>query len=130
LKYFSMLINFSKSPQITLCTDYSDRYNKNSWSSLGTFLKQAQNLSLLMIFSFFVNYKYTPIMETIYSIIPSHGKHLHVPMSSLDQTKILLQRCEYLSTVQFEIESLNISDKIIEWLNENTINSRFIKERS
>ncbi len=50
-------------------------------------------------------------------------KHLQIPINQLDQIKLILERCQHLSVVQFEITRTKFSADVVEWFNQNTIDS-------
>jgi hypothetical protein len=50
-------------------------------------------------------------------------KHLQIQINNLDQIKKILERCESLSTIEFDITYFKFSEVIIKWFTDNTINS-------
>jgi len=86
------------------------------------FLEQAHNLSSLIIESSLNKYRISESFKNIYSIIPRQLKHIQVPINNLDQIKMILERCDTLSTITFPIKS-KFSIEVIKWFNTNTINS-------
>jgi hypothetical protein len=102
---------------------YFDKYKKNTLIDIGIFLEQAYNLSSLNIQSSLDTYTICHTTENVYSIIPRTLKHLQIQIYDLDQIKMILERCENLSTIEFDIENSRFSDKIIKWFTDNTTNS-------
>ena len=73
--------------------------------------------------------EYFTFTEKIYSLLPFHIKHLNIPINDINQIKIVLERCQYLIAVRFELY-IDFPDgdeqsKIVKWLSENTINSTY-----
>jgi hypothetical protein len=48
-----------------------------------------------------------------------------MPINQLEQVQIIFQRCPYLSIVKFATKGNDLSAKIDEWFEENTIDSMF-----
>lgn len=92
------------------------------FTDLGTFLEQAHNLSSLIIESSLSEYQVNHTFTRLCPIIPRRLKHLQLPINNLEQIKMIFERCENLSTIKFDAK-LKFSKEIIQWFNDNTINS-------
>jgi hypothetical protein len=88
-------------------------------------IEQSYNLSSLIIQNHCGNYELHPFLNSICSIIPHQIKHLRIPVNRLDQIQIILERCQHLSVVQFQITRSKLSEEVIEWFVGNTIDSTF-----
>jgi len=58
----------------------------------------------------------------MYPIIPCQLKHLQISINTVNQIKRILEKCEKLSTIKLDT-NLNFAQKIIQWFDDNTINS-------
>lgn len=97
---------------------------------LNSFFQQASNLSSLSIggnSSLFEPYRK---LEYIYIICPTQLKHLETPITNVNHLEIIFQRCQKLLTIILldRTKYSNFSDKIIEWLQNNTMNSTCKKD--
>jgi hypothetical protein len=124
LQLLSIFINFAQIVEMKLKIYYFDRYHKDTLLSIGIFLEQAHNLSSLIIGNNFVEDKSSQIIENIFPIIPRRLKHLQLPIKNLNHIKMILEQCDNLSTIKFNIKS-KFSSEIIQWFNNNTINSSY-----
>jgi len=124
LQSLSMFIDISRISYMKVRSYYFNGYNQNTWMDFGTFMKQAHNLSSLIIDSSFDTYKSVRTIENIYSIVPRHVKHLEIPINDLNQIKMILERCQHLSTIKFDTGLSKLSEEVIKWFAENTINTR------
>jgi hypothetical protein len=120
MKLLSTLIDFSKIVQLTWTADYSDENGQQILLYLKTFMKQTPNLSFLII----DRYPVPPseIINNLYSAVPRHVRHLHMPVKNIHQIKTIIERCENLSTVEFNTD-YSTKKKAIKWFNDNTTNS-------
>jgi hypothetical protein len=90
---------------------------------ISVFMKQAHNLSSLIISDEFHKYNSDRTAGNIYSILPHHIKHLQIPMDDLDQLKVVVERCENLSTISIISNNEKLCKQLIKWLAESTINT-------
>jgi hypothetical protein len=118
----SIFINIGQITQMELKSYFFDEYKNDTLIDISIFLGQAHNLSSLIIRSSLNEYRLPRIFDNIYSIIPRQLKHLHLPINSLDQMRMIIERCKNLSTIEFDIKS-KYSKEIMEWFNDNTIKS-------
>jgi hypothetical protein len=122
LQSLSIIIHISQIVQITLKSYYFDAYKEDTFIDISLFLEQANNLSSLIIQNSLNERKIPRIIENMLPIIPRQLKHLQISINNLDQIKMILGRCENLSTIKFDIKS-KFSKEIIQWFNDNTLNS-------
>jgi hypothetical protein len=99
------------------------QYNQNIWMNIDIFMKQAHNLSSLIILGSGDRRSLNRTIENIISIIPHYIKHLQMPINGVDQIKSLLERCQHLSTLQLDVQYNKKINEVIKWFADNTINS-------
>jgi hypothetical protein len=121
LQTLSVFIDISRIVKMKICSKYFDQFNENTWMDMGIFMKQAQNLSSLIIFNEFQGDQLDRTVENIHSILPYHVKNLQVPLNDVNQIKMILERCEKLTTINFTIDDEEFSDKVMKWFADNTI---------
>ncbi len=122
LQSLSTSINIAQIVQIELQSQYFGGYNQDTLRDIGVFLEQAHNLSSLIIKSSLYAQEVLKTFEKVYPIIPCQLKHLQIPIITVDQIKRILEKCEKLSTIKLDVKA-KFSKEIIQWLNDNTINS-------
>jgi hypothetical protein len=127
LQSLSIFINIEQIVQMKLKNYFFDEYEDDTWINIGIFFEQAYNLSSLIIESSLNAYKLPRFVDKIHRIIPRQLKHLHLPINSLYQMKMIIERCEKLSIIEFNIKP-KYSKEIIEWFNNNTIKSTCKKD--
>jgi hypothetical protein len=127
LQFLSTLIDVSHLEQIKLDSYYFDDYSLDILTRIATFIRQAHNVSSLIIYNASYRYRPTLAAEKVCLIVPHHVKHLQVPANDLDEIQVILERCKHLSSVQFNIQYSSSSNKIVQWLAKNTINSTYRK---
>ncbi|CAF1405734.1 unnamed protein product [Rotaria sp. Silwood1] len=123
LQSLSILINISQIVHMTLRSYYFINYNQNAFLDMRIFIKQAKNLSSLIIQTGLYRYKLNSSIDNIHSIIPHHVKHLSIPINTVEQIQRILDRCNHLITIKFDTRFSKFSEEIIKWFNDNTINS-------
>ncbi len=123
LQSLSVFLDISRLVQIKLCSEFFDQFNLNAWTDLGNFLAQAQNLSSLIIQSELYVYQQCEMRNNICTILPRGVKHLGIPLVDMEKLKIILQRCENLSTIAFRIDNREFAQKAVSWFADNTINT-------
>ncbi|CAF3677673.1 unnamed protein product [Rotaria sp. Silwood1] len=92
------------------------------------FIEQAHNLSALIIQTGMYRYNLNLAIEKIHGIIPYHVKYLRIPINNTDQIPTILNRCNHLTTIAFDIRYSNFSEEIIKWFDDNTMNSTCWKD--
>jgi hypothetical protein len=127
LQSLSIFINISQIVQMKLKSYYFDGYKEGTFIDIGIFFEQAHNLSSLILQSSLNERRLPRIFKNIYPIIPRQLKHLQIPINNCEQVKMILERCENLLTIKFDIKS-KFSKEIIQWFNDNTINSTCKKD--
>jgi hypothetical protein len=90
---------------------------------IGIFMEQAHSLYSFICTHHFYEYKLGLTEENIHSILPRYAKHLHIPINDLNQINKILERCENLLTINFDIEDIISPNKVIKWFDDNTINT-------
>ncbi|CAF1126692.1 unnamed protein product [Rotaria sordida] len=124
-KFLTSIIDVSQLVEVKLeiyCL-FDDK--KTLWFHMMTIIKQSHNLSSLIIHSCLPKYELYPFLDNLCSVIPRQIRHLQIPINKLDQIKIILERCQDLSVVQFEITRSKFSEEVIQWFTQNTIDSTF-----
>jgi hypothetical protein len=127
LRSLSVYINISQIVQIKMDLRSCNEYNQNIVMDIGLFLDRAYNLSSLIFDSNRYNKKLIRKMERIHSIVPRHVKHLQILIDDVSEIKAILERCQYLSTIQLDLRYTKISEEVIKWFAENTIDSTCLK---
>ncbi|CAF1047679.1 unnamed protein product [Rotaria sordida] len=128
LEYLSIFIDISQLVQMTLVSSYFTEYNQNVLADIRSFIEQAYNLSALIIQTGMYRYNLNLAIEKIHDIIPYHVKYLRIPINSTDQIQIILNRCNHLTQIAFDIRYSNFSEEIIKWFDDNTMNSTYWKD--
>jgi len=123
LQSFFILIDISRIVHMRIHNDYFIEYNENTWMDIGIFMEQAHNLSLLIIQLKFNLHFSDRITKNIYSILPRRVKHLEIPISNLEQIKMIFKRCENLSTIEFYYEDIKLGKQVTSWFSHNTTNT-------
>ena len=121
----STIIDLSHLVEIKFASHYFRECNVYILMDMATFIQRAHNLSSLSFYHYLPSDDFPLSTETICSLIPRQVKHLQVPMTHLNEIKKLLEKCNHLSSIQLNITHSRFSDKIIQWLTENTINSTY-----
>lgn len=125
-----MYIDISKIVQIELNSDGFENYNEMTWREFRNFLLQAQNLSTLTFWNTSRISEMYRSIDIISLIIPHYIKHLQIPINNVNQIENILNRCENLITIKFDIKSLELSKGIMNWFKYNTINSTCLEENN
>ncbi|CAF4107777.1 unnamed protein product, partial [Rotaria sordida] len=123
LQSLSIFINISQIVHMTLRSYYFSEYNQNVFIGIRNFIEQAQNLSSLIIQTGLYRYKLNLAIDNIHSIIPNHVKHLGIPINTIEQIQMILDRCNQLTTIKFDVRLTKFSEEIIKWFTDNTIDS-------
>ncbi len=122
LQSLFIFIHITQIVQIELNGYYFDRYKQDTLHDIGIFLEQAHNLSSLIIRNSSNEDQVFGTFENMYPIIPCQLKHLQISINTVNQIKRILEKCEKLSTIKLDT-NLNFARKIIQWFDDNTINS-------
>jgi hypothetical protein len=123
LQSLVVFIDISRIVHIKLSSDYRNEYNETILMDMKNFFEQAKNLSTLLIHTSFYRHKFDLKIEDIHAIVPRHVKQLQIPIDNLDQINQILERCEQLSIIEFDIEGIEFGNQIIKWFDNNTINT-------
>ncbi len=123
LQSLLIFIDTSRITRITMISGYFDEFNQNTWTDIGIFMEQVHNLSSLIIQKNSCTYKFDRTIENIHSIIPRHVKHLQMLINNVNQIKMILGRCENLSTITFDTDNSEFVEDIINWFADNTFNT-------
>lgn len=123
LQSLSIFIDISRIVHIKLSSNYLNEYNQNLLIDMKMFLEEAHNLFSLFIHSSFYRHKSNLTIEDIHSILPHHIKYLQIPIDDFSQINIIRKRCQHLSTIQLDIEDVQLCEQIINWFHHNTIHT-------
>ena len=123
LQLLSMFIDISRIVSMTMFNNYFHRCNQDTWMDISLFIKQAHNLSSLFIHSSLHRYDSSQTIENIHLLVPRHIKCLQIPIQNLNQIKTIVERCENLSTINFDVKDLKLCKEAIQWFADNTINT-------
>lgn len=123
LQLLSIFIDISRIVCITMSTDYFNEYNENTWFDFGIFMEQAQNLESLIIVNKSDRDNLVRNRKYIHSIVTRHVRHLEISMHYWSEIKMILERCENLSTLILDCVTSQTIEEIINWFAEHTINT-------
>ncbi|UJR19674.1 hypothetical protein I4U23_022809 [Adineta vaga] len=124
LNYLSVLIDLSHLVEIDFNSCSPIILNTNVLFDIITLIQQAPNLSSLLIGQHFA-YGYGLSTEDICCIISRQIKHLQVPVSDLNDIKVVFERCNHLSSIQFNIRQRKFSKEIVRWIIDNATDSTY-----
>jgi hypothetical protein len=88
---------------------------------IGIFMEQAQNLVSLSFLCFSSRKTSRGDLRVIYSNLPHHIRHLHIPIDYWSEIKIIFERCTNLITITIYSTDSNLLEAAIQWFTENTI---------
>ncbi|CAF1104696.1 unnamed protein product [Rotaria sordida] len=125
IKFLTSIIDVSQLVEVKLESYCFGKDRKMILFDMMTIIEQSYNLSSLIIHSRLSKYELYPFLDNLCSVIPRRIKHLQIPINRLDQIKIILERCQDLSVVQFAITRSKFSEEVIQWFTQNTIDSTF-----
>ncbi|CAF1369931.1 unnamed protein product [Rotaria sordida] len=125
LDFLTSIINVSKLVEVKLESYCFNQDNQNLLVKIISILKQAYSLSSLIVQSRYGKYRLYPFLNRLCSKIPRQTKCLQIPINQLNQIEIIFKRCQNLSVVRFEITRSKFSQQVIDWFNQNTMNSTF-----
>ncbi|CAF1063116.1 unnamed protein product [Adineta steineri] len=120
----SVLIDLSHLVEIEFNSCFPITSDTNALSDIINLIQQAHNLSSLLIYSHFA-YGFGLCTEDICCLISRQIKHLQIPVDDLNDIKIVLERCNHLSSIQFDIRQRKFSKEIVQWIVDNTIDSTY-----
>ncbi|CAF1382834.1 unnamed protein product [Rotaria sp. Silwood1] len=127
LEVLTKVIDVSKLVEVKLQIRYFKQDIQNLLFEIISFLEQAYSLSSLIFYGNYYKGELYPYVKHICSIIPRQIKHLQIPINQLDQIEAILERCQNLSVIQFEITRLKFSQEVVDWFNQHTIDSTIQK---
>ena len=125
LDSLSFIIDLSQLVEIKLKSKFFGDYKMNILSDMATFIQWAHNVSSLIINNSSYRYRSNLTAENICLMVPRHVKYLDVSVRYFQDMKMILERCQHLSCVQFNIRYSRFSPKTVQWLAENTIYSTY-----
>lgn len=123
LQSLSIFIDISKIICLNIQKNYLNEYNEKIWMDICLFMEQAHKLSSLIIGSTFKQCIVGSMMKNLYLNLPRHVKHLQIPINDLNLIKIVLERCENLSTIEFYCENSELSQNVSDWFAQNTLHT-------
>ncbi len=100
-EFLSTLFDLSHLTTLELYVDFDHCSLSNTIKNIGYLLKKTYNVHSLTLSNSFCRSNLNRIVENFCSIIPHHVKHLDIYDIDLDNTKILLERLQHLSSVSF-----------------------------
>jgi hypothetical protein len=125
LDSLSSIVDLSQLVEIKLRSNFFGNYKMKILSDMAAFIHRTNNISLLIIDTSSYRFRSSLIVENICLMVPSHVKYLNVSVRHFQDMKIILERCQHLSCVQFSIQCSRFSPKIVQWLANNTIYSTY-----
>lgn len=123
LDKLSILVDISRLVRLTIHSNYFNEYNEKIWSDIEHFLKQATNLSDLVIQTSFDTHHSDRTIESLSTLLPCHIKHLEISIQNLKQIQAILCNCQQLSTITLNNYETKLYDEMIQWFEDNTIHS-------
>lgn len=105
-------------------THHFEKYNQDILMDIHICIEQFHNLSVLIINNNLCQDQLDRCIQNFYSIVPSHIKHLQIPINDLNQIEMILEQCQNLSTIIFTSIRVKLFENIINWFSENTIHSK------
>lgn len=128
LEFLTSSVDLSKLVEVNLESFCFDKTNRSLLFDIISHLEKLCSLSSLIVHSRYGKYELYPYLKQIFSILPRTIEHLRIPLNQLDQIEIIWERCQNLSVIEFEITRLKFSQEVINWFNQNTINSKFRRQ--
>jgi hypothetical protein len=125
IHYLPSIINISQLIEIKLESFYFGKDNKDHLFDLINLIEGSTKLSCLTIHSRYAKYELYPFLNDLCSILPRQINQLQIAINQLEQIEIILARCQYLSVVKFEITGAKFSAEVVQWFQQNTIDSMF-----
>ena len=123
LQSLSIFVNLSRIVRMMISIDYLNIFKDKLFIEIETLFEQLYNLSLLIICGNFHKSNLDQSTNNLYSILPRRLKHLEISIDVLEQIEIILKRCENLSTIRLNNNDRKFIVKVINWFNNNTINT-------
>ncbi|UJR07083.1 hypothetical protein I4U23_011371 [Adineta vaga] len=127
MEFLMSLIDISRLVEVKLESFTFNKLNKHSLFEAITIIERSPNLSSLIIRSRYSKSELYVYLNDLCSILPCRIKYLQIPVNQLHQVETIIERCPYLSVVKFEISRSKLSEQVIEWFTNNTINSVYRK---
>jgi hypothetical protein len=125
INYIRSIFNVSQLIEVQLEKYCFDGDNKDLLFDAIKLIEESPKLTSLGIHSRYLKSALYSFLNDLCSILPRQIKYLEIPIHKLEQVEIIFQRCPYLSIVKFETKGNDLSAKIAEWFEENTIDSMF-----
>jgi hypothetical protein len=125
INYLRSIFNVSQLIEVQLEKYCFDGDNKDLLFDAIKLIEESPKLTSLGIHSRYLKSALYSFLNDLCSILPRQIKYLEIPIHKLEQVEIIFQRCPYLSIVKFETKGNDLSAKIAEWFEENTIDSMF-----
>jgi hypothetical protein len=125
INYIRSIFNVSQLIEVHL--QYHSFYNDNKdlFFDVIKLIELSSKLTSFRIYNGYWIASIYPFLNDLCSILPRQIKYLQMPINQLEQVQIIFQRCPYLSIVKFATKGNDLSAKIDEWFEENTIDSMF-----
>jgi hypothetical protein len=123
INYIRSIFNVSQLIEVHLQYHSFNNDNKDLFFDVIKFIKLSPKLTSLTIYNDYRKPSTNQFLNVLCSILPRQIKYLRMPINQLKQVKIIFQRCPYLSIVKFQTKGKDLSAKITEWFEENTIDS-------
>ena len=118
----SKMLNLSRLIEVQLKCNYRIPESDNFLCDLLTLFEQSPKLSRLAIQSMLPT-NIWPNMKRIFERIPPQIRYLKIPIRSIEEMKMILERCNQLIVLQSSRKSLAFSTETLEWIEENTLGS-------
>ena len=119
----SIFIDISRIIHLKMNNNYFHQLDHNKWSDIVIFIEQTHNLSSFSIRNEFINYMLGENIKIIQSILPRHLKYLQIPIDDCNQIAKILEQCPDWFTITFEISNTEFIERVIDWFEDNTINT-------
>ncbi|CAF0976017.1 unnamed protein product [Rotaria sordida] len=105
--------------------DIQQQAHPNIITDLSSLLQQACSLTSLDICCNYDSRRSKLTAQDIYSMTPSHVKHLAASIKNLNEVKICLTKLQHLLTARFFYRSSSFSNVVVEWLEQEKAGSSY-----
>jgi hypothetical protein len=129
IPFVSIFIDLTTITHIVLTGTLILKGNPDIVTDIASLLKQACNVSSLIICAMSFAKKSDLIADDICSMTPVHVKHLVVPIKNLHEVKTVLERLEHLSSAQFFFDDTPCWREFHEWFKTNKQGLSYRTER-
>ncbi|CAF0929656.1 unnamed protein product [Rotaria sordida] len=123
--FISILVDLTTVTQIKLTGIRIFQAHPNIITDLSTLLQQACSLTSLDICCNYDSRRSKLTAQDIYSMTPSHVKHLAASIKNLNEVKICLTKLQHLLTARFFYRSSSFSNVVVEWLEQEKAGSSY-----